>query len=742
MPYSIIPNKTVVKEGDLVTFTLTFDHSFLGKRAYLKHVGSSKRSDWLQNLQEENNFLVSTTTYVYSVLTRIDSKDEVETIVWQIKDSFGQILAISPTVYIDDSSYVKIFKPRWEKTGFLGTITAGTTSELYIRAYPNTSTFSFNYIINNGILPPGLSLNNDGTISGKPSVNISQYSTTTNYSFNISAVDRYNNVFLTSDFSINVKQISNNEFVTLYFQPLWPIPKRREYKNFVLNPKIFPPNFIYRPADPNFGLKYIPRLILSFGILRDLLSQYGGLITDNFTRRKFQLLQFKTGKALDSAGNILHEIIYIEVFDRFNPNLDQNVDYEFKLNGITYYGPSIKNQRTRLSNRTMLTDKFNPTFIKNIPKEDLQILNFKSFIPVCFTKPGKSQAILRNIKESGFKLNLIDFEVDRVYIENPIVDYPNPTDLQIPDGPFLVTVNSQIISEGNKVTFNIITKNVEEGTTATYQLNGITSEDLVGSPPLDGVVTINLPPIPRYTNLGKSGQWHIEQEFKLSNNIKGNFLKKGKEIIVSEEIYWNLEYGISGISLGNYVVAAQGLGLRAGILVNPYAISGDGVRLATASNNDIKNQISISNCDFVAINPFFMKTNGINMWTTSSLLSWSSDMISYAQGLGKYTKIIQQGFADPGFENTVLHYNSQLRLIQNVEEFIISDLKAQNQASLNNYFPPQPATTSLSFTLINDRSIEAEFISLSCRGSSANVQIIDLPYTDKYLLLNRKPPLK
>ena len=46
-------------------------------------------------------------------------------------------------------------------------------------------------------------------------------------------------------------------------------------------------------------------------------------------------------------------------------------------------------------------------------------LENQPFIPICYTIPGKSKIILENIKNSGIKFNTFDFDIDRIYIQNP-----------------------------------------------------------------------------------------------------------------------------------------------------------------------------------------------------------------------------------------------------------------------------------------------------------------------------------
>jgi hypothetical protein len=43
-------------------------------------------------------------------------------------------------------------------------------------------------------------------------------------------------------------------------------------------------------------------------------------------------------------------------------------------------------------------------------------------IPICYTVPGKSTAIVENIKNSGFDFKTINYEIDRYIINTTLED--------------------------------------------------------------------------------------------------------------------------------------------------------------------------------------------------------------------------------------------------------------------------------------------------------------------------------
>ena len=52
------------------------------------------------------------------------------------------------------------------------------------------------------------------------------------------------------------------------------------------------------------------------------------------------------------------------------------------------------------------------------PQAGLQELDYITAIPVCYCKPGQSQDILRNIKNSGFDTKTLTFDIDRYIVKS------------------------------------------------------------------------------------------------------------------------------------------------------------------------------------------------------------------------------------------------------------------------------------------------------------------------------------
>jgi hypothetical protein len=76
--------------------------------------------------------------------------------------------------------------------------------------------------------------------------------------------------------------------------------------------------------------------------------------------------------------------------------------------------------RGKLAEYTSFTTIRNPSFTNTVQKGESIKPGYISFVPLCFTLPGKSATIIRKINESGFKFNTFNFEIDRIIVENSL----------------------------------------------------------------------------------------------------------------------------------------------------------------------------------------------------------------------------------------------------------------------------------------------------------------------------------
>lgn len=314
----------------------------------------------------------------------------------------------------------------WETTGTIGTLVPGEISELYVKGQFSTSTVYTNYLLTSGSLPAGLTLNRDGTISGRPDVVSYEdeggiYTPPTIISeFTVSINDTNNNNLLNGEFSITVNQTDSTLYTEIYCRPFLNQNKRSTFIDFIRDDTIFIPNLLYRSFDPYFGRQEELKLVIDFGVKRETLADYAEFILTNFYRRTVSLGEIKSAVAKDADGIVKHEVIYIDIIDKHINSDKISIPTEITFNGTTYYPPSIPNMRARLASETSLTTIRNPSFTNSVQVGESVKPGYRAFVPLCFTLPGKSPTIIRKITESGFKFNTFNFEIDRIIVQNAL----------------------------------------------------------------------------------------------------------------------------------------------------------------------------------------------------------------------------------------------------------------------------------------------------------------------------------
>lgn len=310
----------------------------------------------------------------------------------------------------------------WASTGTLGSIETGRISEFSVSASQTNTVSEIKYSLNSGSLPTGLSVKNDGTVVGRVG-----YISTGTFNFSILATDIVNTEELAGNFSISVTESNDLSYTEVYLRPFLSLAKRAEYRRFINNDKIFPPALMYRNQDVNFGVQRNMKMVLEFGLEQINLAEYYYALQENFYRKRVRLGPVKSAIAKDSNGVHVYDVVYAEVIDEFVNSAGVSAESVVHLpyTDELYYPGSIYNMRKQLRSITLLDwttigvkDSLQPRFMRTQQNEDYRTETYMSVVPLCYTLPGKSKLVMSNINASGFKFNTVDFEIDRLVVEN------------------------------------------------------------------------------------------------------------------------------------------------------------------------------------------------------------------------------------------------------------------------------------------------------------------------------------
>jgi hypothetical protein len=344
-------------------------------------------------------------------------------------------------------------------------------------------------------LPPGLTLNLDGEITGT----VNQYYNATTgavglttfdnghvtfdrntstidrvFEVAITARDQYNYSSTTKNFKITVSTPNAVAYSNILTRPYLKAGQRLLWNSFIDNPTIFPPTSVYRPNDKNFGIQSTLTMLVYAGIQTREASAYVGAMGLNHKQKRFRFGSVKKAVAIDpNLNQSVYEVVYIQMIDPLenngkhlpervvlrpgvesdritvdnstnfysSPASDENfpdtgrsnrdvpkitVDntgYQISNpNPDAYFPNSISNWQKRLSRVGLSERNYLPLWMRSIPTGEKQQLGYTLSIPLCFCKPGTADAIITNIKFSGFDFKSIDYTVDRYIIDSVMGD--------------------------------------------------------------------------------------------------------------------------------------------------------------------------------------------------------------------------------------------------------------------------------------------------------------------------------
>jgi len=203
----------------------------------------------------------------------------------------------------------------WLTPSNLGTVTSNYVSILNVEAQTNVPNAFLLYTLESGDLPPGLTLNFNGEISGR--IDNSQVSETRTYNFTIKARDQFRFSAIERTFSLTVEKVEidySNIFYQVYFEQ----KVKTKFNDFISNPAIFDPDLIYRPFDPNFGLKRDNRILVYAGIERQTAERFVSVAAKYSKRKTLKINDIKTAVAKTPGTNkILYEVVYLDLIDPY-----------------------------------------------------------------------------------------------------------------------------------------------------------------------------------------------------------------------------------------------------------------------------------------------------------------------------------------------------------------------------------------------------------------------------------------
>lgn len=362
-----------------------------------------------------------------------------------------------PDVYSDYFYSLSIIGPInteivWLVDSNLGTINNGATSTLYVAAR-NVSGIPLQYQLlsgSNSSLPQGLQLLPSGDIAGRVSFNtfaldggtttfdvtmndlgITGQDTETTFdmthNFVVQATSTDGIINVAKEFSITVVRAYNEPYENLYIEAMPPVSDRELLSTLLQNADIFPPELLYRPTDPNFGLATKVIYNHAFGLTAASYADYVSSLYENHYWKNLTLGEISVAQATNSAGQVIYEVVYSKVVDNLLNDQGQSVSKQVTLpypinegdstEISTVYPNSLINMRDQVVDTVGQVANILPLWMTS-KQTNGRILGFTPAWVIAYVKPGRGDQIAYYIREQfGERLNLVDFEVDRYELD-------------------------------------------------------------------------------------------------------------------------------------------------------------------------------------------------------------------------------------------------------------------------------------------------------------------------------------
>jgi len=354
----------------------------------------------------------------------------------------------------------------------VGTLQAGIPSLLAIEAVNDTPNRVLTYSVTSGTLPPGITLSQSGNLVG--TIDASDFTDSTrSYTFTVTVSDQYQISATSKEFTVNIDiPFTQTEYGNMTGHATSLIDQNIFY-NIAQDPNINSPAYIYRPEDPNFGMRLKPDMLMMAGLEAQTLTEFQQQMEQNHAPKTLYFGDLKTAVAKEGTTT-KYEVVYIEIKDSMvnkdgvavsssirlrdavvkpmlgprassmNATTDY-VDYEVTTDGglsfstagskvryanqlsadlgymETLYPNAVANMRSRMKSLGHKEWDYLPLWMKTTQAGDLAPLGYVMAVPICYCQPGTSALLKKRIEDKNLDFKDIKFIIDRYLVSNSTV---------------------------------------------------------------------------------------------------------------------------------------------------------------------------------------------------------------------------------------------------------------------------------------------------------------------------------
>jgi hypothetical protein len=294
------------------------------------------------------------------------------------------------------------------------------------------------YRLVDGNLPAGLKLLSTGDIIGRPAFestsSVQAANTTTAYTFTVEGYSKtYPEITTQKTYTLSTVQKYTDPYDNLYVRALMSQDQRTKIDNVLTHISGAFNNSttkdIYRPRDPNFGVASEIKYGHMYGVPSKYTSvfeeAYQVAIAQNHYFKQLVLGELKTAIARDKTGAIVYEVVYSQVVDSMVNSQGTSVSKSVLTDAGLVYPNSLIQMREQIKSTIGIVDDSSLLPLWMVTQQSDG--NVTGYIPcwvLCYTKPGKSAAVLASVKtylsDNGFELNQMNFAMDRFVVDRSL----------------------------------------------------------------------------------------------------------------------------------------------------------------------------------------------------------------------------------------------------------------------------------------------------------------------------------
>jgi len=230
-------------------------------------------------------------------------------------------------------------------------------------------------------------------------------------------------------FTVRMYRAYNYPYQNLYVLAMPPANDRLLINELLSNEEIFVPDYIYRPDDPNFGKSTQVKYEHAYGLAPETTDTYVSSLYLNHYWKNLVLGQIETAQALDTAGNVIYEVVYSRIIDDLvnaaGKSVSKIVNLPYAITDpgdgstqvIQVYPNSLINMRDQVIDVVGQISTKLPLWMTS-KQPNGRVLGFVPSWVICYTQPGRSAQIAYYISEYFLQsLNTVDFKVDRYVLD-------------------------------------------------------------------------------------------------------------------------------------------------------------------------------------------------------------------------------------------------------------------------------------------------------------------------------------